>query len=145
MNHDHFDESGQLLQTWKEEIMSSIHCALPGTVVSFDEESQTAVIQPAVKHRLVSSRAERSGAEGSPSSVSLPLLRDVPVFMPVPFEVNPGDACLVIFADIDIDAWFETGEPSVPPSGRMHSLSDGFAFVGFRPRVIPSEVEGSPL
>ena len=130
MNHDHFDESGQLLQSWKEEIMSSIHCALPGTVVSFDEESQTAVIQPAVK---------------SSSGIELPLLHDVPVFMPVPFEVHEGDACLVVFADRDIDSWFETGETEVPPSGRMHSLSDGFAFVGFRPRVIPSEVEGSPL
>ena len=64
----------------------------------------------------------------------LPLLRDVPVFMPVPFEVHEGDACLVIFADRDIDAWFESGEAEVPPSSRMHSLSDGFAFVGFRTR-----------
>ena len=133
------------LQALKREILESLHCALPGIVESYDSETQTAVIRPAVKHRLVSSRAERSGAEGSPSSVSLPLLRDVPVFMPVPFEVNPGDACLVVFADIDIDAWFESGETEVPPSGRKHSLSDGFAFVGFRPRVIPSEAEGSPL
>ena len=128
----------------KRDILSSLHCALPGRVVSFDAESQTAVIQPAVKHRPMSSRAERSGVEGSPSSVSLPLLRDVPVFMPVSFEVNPGDACLVIFADCDIDAWFETGEAEVPASNRTHSLSDGFAFVGFRPRVIPIQVEGSP-
>ena len=124
MNHDHFDESGQLLQSWKEEIMSSIHCALPGTVVSFDEESQTAVIQPAVK---------------SSSGIELPLLRDVPVFIPVPFEVHEGDACLLVFADRDIDAWSETGEAEVPPSGRMHSLSDGFAFVGFRTRRIVDE------
>ena len=122
------------LQALKQEILESLHCALPGIVESYDSETQTAVIRPAVKHRLVSSRAERSGAEGSPSSVSLPLLRDVPVFMPVQFEVNPGDACLVIFADRDIDAWFRTGEAEEPPSGRMHSLSDGFAFVGFRTR-----------
>ena len=133
------------LQALKQEIFESLHCALPGIVESFDAETKTAVIRPAVKHRLVSSRAERSGAEGSPSSVSLPLLRDVPVFMPVPFDIHPGDACLLVFADRDIDAWFETGGTEVPPSGRMHSLSDGFAFVGFRPRVIPSEVEGSPL
>ena len=57
---------------------------------------------------------------------------DVPVFMPVPFEVNPGDPCLVVFADIDIDAWFESGEPQEPKSARKHALSDGFAFVGFR-------------
>jgi hypothetical protein len=116
------------LQALKRDILSSLHCALPGTVVSFDAESQTAVIQPAV------SRIIPTVAEGSPSSVSMPLLRDVPVFMPVSFEVNPGDACLVIFADCDIDAWFETGEAEVPGSDRMHSLSDGFAFVGFRTR-----------
>ena len=120
------------LQALKQDILSSLHCALPGMVVSFDAESQTAVIQPAV------SRIIPTVAEGSPSSVSLPLLRDVPVFMPVSFEVNPGDACLVIFADCDIDAWFETGEAEVPASGRMHSLSDGFAFVGFRTRGIRS-------
>ena len=122
------------LQAMKRDIFESLHCALPGTVVSFDDESQTAVIQPAVKHRRVSSRAERSGVEGSPSSISFPLLRDVPVFMPVSLEIQEGDACLVIFADRDIDAWFETGEAEVPPSSRMHSLSDGFAFVGFRTR-----------
>ena len=115
------------LQTLKKDILSYLHCALPGTVVSYDAESQTAVIQPAVKHRPVSSRPTEGSGE-----ISLPLLRDVPVFMPVSFEVNPGDVCLVIFADCDIDAWFETGEAEVPASDRMHSLSDGFAFVGFR-------------
>ena len=50
----------------------------------------------------------------------------------IDFEIRPGDACLVIFADIDIDSWFATGEVAEPRSGRKHSLSDGFAFVGFR-------------
>ena len=120
------------IKALKDNIFSSIHCALPGKIVSFDAESQIAVIQPAVKRR-----AEQR-------DVPLPLLHDIPVFMPVSFEINPGDACLVIFADCDIDAWFESGEAEMPASNRMHSLSDGFAFVGFRPRVIPNEVEGSP-
>jgi hypothetical protein len=106
------------LQAMKQNILSSLHCALPGTVVSFDMEAQTAVIQPTVKR----------------NDIQMPLLRDVPVFMPVPFEINPGDSCLVIFADCDIDAWFESGEAEMPASNRMHSLSDGFAFVGFRTR-----------
>ena len=111
------------LQALKQDIFENLHCALPGIVESFDSETQTAVIRPAILREV----------ERRPF-VPLPLLRDVPVFMPAPFEVNPGDACLVIFADRDIDAWFETGEAEVPPSGRMHSLSDGFAFVGFRTR-----------
>ena len=112
------------LQALKQDIFESLHCALPGTVVSFDSEGQTAVIQPAVK---------------TASGVELPVLRDVPVFMPVSFEIQEGDACLVIFADRDIDAWFESGEAEVSPSSRMHSLSDGFAFVGFRTRRIVDE------
>ena len=117
------------LQALKQDILSSLHCALPGTVVSFDEESQTAVVQPAMKHHTMSSRSIEESGE-----IPMPLLCDVPVFMPVPFGINPGDACLVIFADCDIDAWFESGDAEVPASGRMHSLSDGFAFVGFRTR-----------
>ena len=103
----------------KRDFFSSLHCALPGNIISFDAEKQTAEIQPAVKL----------------GSMTYPILSDVPVFMPVPFEIHPGDACLVIFADIDIDNWLQTGEASVPGSARRHSLSDGFAFVGFKTGV----------
>ena len=107
----------------KENVLSTMHCAMPGTVVSYDEEAQTAVIQLAIC---------RVPQRRDVGPLVPPLLRDVPVFMPVQFEINSGDACLVIFADCDIDKWFETGEAEVPESGRMHSLSDGFAFVGFK-------------
>ena len=108
--------SSQEREALKQEIFSSLHCALPGIVVSFDAERQTAEIQPAVKQ----------------GSLTYPPLSGVPVFMPVPFEVNPGDACLVVFADVNTDAFLESGEAAEPPSARKHSLSDGFAFVGWR-------------
>ena len=108
--------SPQEHEALKQELFSSLHCALPGIVVSFDAVRQTAEVQPAVKL----------------GSMNYPVLSDVLVFMPVPFEVNPGDPCLVIFADMDIDAWFESGEPKEPKSARKHSLSDGFAFVGWK-------------
>ena len=102
----------QEIAALKQEILSFLHCALPGMVVSFDAESQTAEIRLAKK--------------------GLPVLRGVPVFLPAPFEIREGDACLVVFADHDIDAWLESGEEGEPASGRVHSLSDGFAFVGWR-------------
>ena len=107
----------------KEEILASLHCAIPGKVVSFDAVSCTAVIQPMVK-----SRAGRS----------MPQLYDVPVFMPMvdgrpAFDVAPGDFCLVVFADTAFDQWMMSGEESVPVSDRKHDLSDGFAFAGFHP------------
>ena len=103
----------------KDEIRQSIHCALPGIVVSYNSSTWTAEIQLAVKKMV-------NGQE-----VQLPNLKDVPVFRSG-YAVDPGDQCLVIFADCDIDAWFDTGVSSVPKSSRSHSLSDAFAFVGFK-------------
>ena len=104
--------SPQELMALKKEILSSLHCALPGIVESFDEDTGTAGIRLALS--------------------GMPVLLDVPVF--VCNEVNPGDACLVVFADCDVDAWFNGNDSADPTSGRMHSLSDAFAFVGFRRR-----------
>ena len=111
-------------ETMKRELFSSLHCALPGTVVSFDPSTQTAEIQPVVRI----------------GSHLFPVLSDVPVFFPgtregaITWPVSAGDECLLILADVDIDGWFDSGEASVPRSARKHSLSDAFAFVGFRSR-----------
>ena len=113
----------EILQSLRESIASAIHCALPGRVVSFDASTQTADIQPMVRRR---------GEDGI--VYTMPVLNQVPVFLPAGsgFTVSPGDACLLIFADCCIDGWYETGEASLPMSGRAHDLSDAFAFVGFR-------------
>ena len=100
------------IQALKKEIFSSLHCALPGIVEAFDDSSGTASVRLALS--------------------GMPVLQDVPVF--VCNEVSVGDACLVVFADCDVDAWFDGNDSADPASGRMHSLSDAFAFVGFRRR-----------
>ena len=124
-------------EAMKQEFFTSLHCALPGTIVSFDPAAQTAEIRPVVKA----------------GSRLFPVLPDVPVFFPgsresaLTWPVSPGDECLVILADVDIDAWFDNGEPSAPRSARKHSLSDAFAFVGFRsrPNALPDFPEQAAL
>ena len=100
------------IQALKKEIFSSLHCALPGIVETFDDASGTASVRLALS--------------------GMPVLQDVPVF--VCNEVSVGDACLVVFADCDVDAWLDGNDLADPASVRMHSLSDAFAFVGFRRR-----------
>ena len=56
-------------QALKQDCFAALHCALPGNVLSFNPETQTAEIRPAVKN--------------------FPTLPDVPVFMPVPCSM-PG-------------------------------------------------------
>lgn len=117
-------------ELFRRELLSSLHCALPGIVTAFDPATQTATVQPAMRSRL----------SGSSDTILLPLIHDVPVFFPgsrhaaMTFPIEPGDECLLIFADSAIDRWFETGEAEAPDSTRHHDLSDAFAFVGFRSR-----------
>ena len=119
-----------ILEALKQDILASLHCALPGIVESFDAETQTVSVRPALR--------SRAGSDAGSNIAPMPLLKDVPVFLPGPkaatasWEISPGDECLLIFADACIDGWFETGSATLPPSGRRHDLSDAFAFVGFR-------------
>ena len=120
--------SPDVLMALKREIMDSLHVALPGIVERFDPDVGTADVRPALR-RLV-------GTEGE--TVAVPILREVPVFLPgfsdpeLKLDVRPGDMCLLIFADVNIDGWYETGSATLPASGRTHDWSDAFAFVGFR-------------
>ena len=120
--------SPAVLMELKQEIFASLRVALPGIVLEYDAETQRAVIQPGLRVRLT--------AEGDP--VPLPVLRDVPVFVPrfsdpsLTLEIRAGDLCLLVFGDINMDGFLKTGSAVVPASGRMHDLSDAFAFVGFR-------------
>ena len=119
--------SPEVLRALKREIMESLHIALPGIVERFDPEAGTVDVQPALRRRI--------GADGE--AVAVPVRREVPVFLPsfadsdLRLEVQPGDMCLLIFADVNIDGWYETGSATLPASGRTHDWSDAFAFVGF--------------
>jgi len=121
----------------KQDILSSLHCALPGIVESFDPANQTVSVRPVI-------RSKRKDG----SDVPMPLIRDVPVFFPgsresaLTFPIYPGDECLLIFADACIDGWFSTGTATQPPSGREHDWSDAFAFVGFRSK--PNVLQNFP-
>ena len=121
MRIDEFiQQPGQEERVLKDSIFNSLHVSIPGQVVSYDESTRTATIQPTVR--------------GWASSSAPPLLMDVPVFFWGEFivDVYPGDECLVVFSDRCIDTWFTNGGVSVPVSARQHDWSDGFAFVGFR-------------
>jgi hypothetical protein len=105
-------------------------CALPGKIETYDPKLATASVN--VMMRRVTNPAEMTIAD-------YPKLVDVPVFQltggtgGVNVPVGAGDFCLVVFADRNIDNWFATGSAQPPNDSRTHSLSDGFALVGFRP------------
>ena len=107
------------LASLKQEICSSLHVAMPGTLQSYNAQRRTAVIQPVLL---------RQNAAGDP--VTAPLLYDVPVFSCNPsVDPSPGAPCFLIFADFCMDGFLETGQPTLPLSPRTHDLSDAVALV----------------
>ena len=110
---------GKELDILKQSIMQEMHVSMPGIVKSYDPQTQSAIIQLSIRQR-----------KGT-GTIEPPILTDVPVYLPPP-NIGPGDECLVVFADMCIDAWYHNGGVGNPISLRRHDLSDGFAFVGFR-------------
>lgn len=133
-----------LLQAQAENVFASLRCHALGTVVSFDEASQTATVRINAQAVVYNQRQSLNAPlQATPQIVDYPPLTDVPVFVlsgggfAVTLPVAAGDTCLVCFNDRDFDAWFQSGASTPPNSGRMHSLSDGLALVGFRSRANP--------
>lgn len=54
------------------------------------------------------------------------------------FPINPGDECVILFSDREMESWFTTGEPAAPKYSRMHDMTDAIAIFGIRslPKMI---------
>jgi hypothetical protein len=108
-----------------------LNCHRIGTIVDFDITKQTASIQIAAL------------AVFGEQTVPYPVLTQCPVFVLsggggcLTMPVSPGDSCLVLFNDRDIDNWYESGAVTAPNTARTHDLSDGLAIVGFRHQANP--------
>lgn len=109
----------------RDDISRSINCVKVGQIQSFDGSRRTAEIQ------ILFKRVLPDGSVGR-----YPLLVDCPVFTLqggagfLGFPIQTGDQCLVMFADRNLDIWFQNGSEAAPANSRAHDLSDGIALVG---------------
>ncbi len=123
----------EALQALKSDVFKNLYCHVPGRIQSFDPSKKTAAVPLLFSTQLPDE-----------TIVNYQVLADCPVFTPqggggaFQAPISAGDPCLVVFADRNIDAWFNNGSsPAVPfdqlggQPGRMHDLSDGMCFVGF--------------
>lgn len=112
--------------------LKEVHTMMPGIIVSFDAEKQTAEVQPAIKRVFIL----KDGNKDILTPTDLPKLINVPVVFPrgggfsLTFPIAVGDECLIKFQERDIDNWQQKGDIQPPHSFRQHSLSDAICFVG---------------
>jgi hypothetical protein len=120
-------------------IAQSFRVALPAVVQSFDPGPPATVSVLIATNELVKYSEGAAAISLKTEAMQLPLLQDVPVVMPgaggwsMTFPIQPGDECLVVFADTPLDVWFQNGGVNNNPiSQRRHSLSDAVAIFGLR-------------
>ena len=136
---ERFDSPEEETRLGHEHAAANLRVAIPGIIQSFNEKQQTATVQPAITENI------RIG-QGGAKPIQLPLLTDVPVFFPraggycLTFPVKAGDECILIFSDMCIDGWWQSGGVCDQVETRRHDLSDAQAFLGIT--SVPRAVTG---
>lgn len=113
-----------------------LRVAVPGIIQEFDPNKQTVTVRPAITESVV--------LDGKAQPIPLPLLYDVPICLPraggyvLTMPIQQGDECLIIFGDVCIDSWWQSGGQQDQFEQRRHDLSDGFAVLApwSQPRVV---------
>lgn len=121
--------------------LKDLHTSMPGIVQSFNESTQLASVQPAIKRIFKTTNEEIEIL----TPVNIPILINVPVIYPrgggfsMTFPVKKSDECLLIFSERTIDNWHQFGGVVKPGARRFHSLSDAMAIVGLS--SMPNKIE----
>jgi hypothetical protein len=135
-------ELKDLLDLFQKKILLGLNCHHIGTIRVFNPTLQTATVE--INYKKTFFKPDATGVY-RPEAADYPLAIDCPVICPgggdgaLTFPVAPGDECLLLFNDRDIDTWFQGNTGAPPATLRLHAFSDAIALVGVRsaPNVIP--------
>ncbi len=113
-----------------------LRVAIPCIVVAnqdglpFNVELQTVSVQPAIQEVILNNAVR--------TPTTLPILDDVPFCVPraggwsLTLPIAVGDECLVVFQDMAIDNWWQSGGVQPQPDGKLyrHDIGDAIAIFG---------------
>jgi protein gp138 len=132
------------------QLLCDLRVAIPAVVVSFNSTTQCVRVQPAIQENVL--------VNSVPTPTSLPILggdagqEDIPILVPrgggfsITLPIQPGDECLLVFSDMQIDSWWQSGgTENVQSYRRRHNLSDAIAVFGLwsQPRVLSNYATSS--
>lgn len=111
-------------------IVSEVHTMLPGKIVKYYPDTQTADVQPMLKRVYWS---QDTAADGTPPGhkvyASYGTIPNVPVEFPggsgfiLTFPLGTGDTCDIEFSEASMADYLATGQESSPQDVSRHSLA----------------------
>lgn len=130
-NRERYSDHLEAQQSALDGRQAQMHTGMPGSIISYNANTQTAVVQLAIQ-------AIQTQKDGTRKNVTIAPIQDVPVIFPtggghtLTFPISAGDECWVAFSQRNIDAWFQQGGQKPPPDWRMHDINDAVCLVGLR-------------
>lgn len=120
----------EVIRLGAESVLGEANFALPARVVEYFPELQRADLEIPIQER------RRPLEEwGDDRFFPFPMLIEVPVCFPcggdfaIHFDLRPGDAVFVVFADRSIEEWIEIAEVGIEQEDpRRFDVSDGYCF-----------------
>lgn len=126
-----------VLDQWKKTIFADLFCHHLGTIESFDITNQTAMVK--INYPRTKFNFDTVTGLYAPEQMEYAILRKCPVIClgggnaSLRFPITPGDQCLVLFNDRNIDNWFNGQNGATLATARLHSFADAIALVGLYP------------
>lgn len=118
--------------------ISEIHTTTIGVIQSFNPETQTVVVQPAIK-KVITNEDQTTIIYTADNH---PLLVNVPVVFPgggdwfMTFPIKEGDECLIFSMERSIGNWMENGGVQAPSNyKRKLSFKDAIVMVGLNSKA----------
>lgn len=116
--------------------------AMPAIVQSFDEATQTVVVQPAIREQVM----KTVNGQKTAVATTLPVISFVPIVIPragnfvLTMPIQAGDECLLVISDACLDAWWQSGDVQNQMELRRHNMTDACAIFGIwsQPNLIPN-------
>lgn len=127
----HFKDA---MDNFANKIGYGLYCHIPATIVAYATATRRATVQIS----LLQVFPDYTAPQNQTTQIYDPIL-NVPVFFLSAGAASaggdpiPGDSCLLLISDRDMDAWKQTGSAQAPLSDRSHNITDAFAIVGFTP------------
>ena len=113
---------------------SELNCMRIGIIQEFYADDLT------VKVQIANKKQKSLNADGTANVGDFtPIIAKVCYCNPfITYDIQPGEECVLLFSDREIESWFVTGSAQPEGHTRMHALTDAVAICGIRslPKMI---------
>lgn len=105
-----------------------LNCIRVGIIQSFNADDLTATVS------IVNKRTLGLNKDGTQKTRDYALVTAKVCYCTpyMTYPIEPGEECILLFSDRELESWFTTGEVQPEAYQRMHDLTDCIAIVGLR-------------